>query len=279
MATDKSFASFLLGFMIQGTSTLLPVDNATISATNRRLALMQVLLITLSALALLSAYATTTRPHPAALAELDPARIHRVFVTGFEPFLKFSANPSGEVALALNGNCAHHGDANVCFTGVRVPVTRDGVIAAAYQAHYTADAWSAVLHLGLEDEAKGLRLEAVAANVPASSLGNTAAWSMNVDLSSAAPVVAGAPWLHPTTAPLSCAWLARLQTLTRSKHLRNISDVWSRDAGTYFCNEVRAAAYHSRIVADFVEFDFTLSIFFSLSRSAVLHVSVVLPKS
>jgi pyroglutamyl-peptidase len=233
--------------MIQVTTTgvterdacLVHLDNTTITKSTRQIKLGHIIVATLSALAIICFYAVSARTRPAAVAELGQTHSYRVFVTGFEPFLAFPANPSGEVALALNGKCVERGKVNVCFTGVQIPVTRSGIIAGASQAHDTnAGEWDAVLHLGLENSAKGLKFEAVAANVQASASGN-AAWSVEVDPSTVTPAIAGAPWLQPTTAPLSCSWLAKLQELTRSRHLENVTEVWSRDAGTYFCNEVQ----------------------------------------
>ena len=231
--------------MIQVTTTgvterdacLVQVDNTTNTKSNRQVKLVHAIVPALSALAVICFYAVGTRKHPTTVAELGRSRTHRVFVTGFEPFLAFPANPSGEVALALNGKCVQHGSASICFTGVQIPVTQSGIIAGASQAHGTGGKWDAVLHLGLENSAKGLKLEAIAANVQATTSGSTL-WSVDVDPSAATPAIAGAPWLQPTTAPLSCSWLAKLQELTRSRHLKNVTEVWSRDAGTYFCNEV-----------------------------------------
>ena len=99
----------------------------------------------------------------------------RVLVAGFEAFLAHADNPAAAVARALDGTCAPAGEGDeggaVCFDGWQLPV--DGGGARAVAAFLDEDlraarpTYAAVVHLGLEDLARGLRLEIAAANVAA----------------------------------------------------------------------------------------------------------------
>jgi hypothetical protein len=147
----------------------------------------------------------------------------KVLVTGFLPFLNFASNPTGQVATLLNGTChvIDNGDhPEVCFTGLVVDVSTEGAKEAVREAHSLDSDYSLVLHLGFESDAKGLKLEAVAANVLGSI--ENPEWSSttanNPFRLTAGPIDSDSPWLLPTTAPLSCAWFALFQEYTRSSH-------------------------------------------------------------
>mmetsp|Transcript_46279 Transcript_46279/g.93411 ORF Transcript_46279/g.93411 Transcript_46279/m.93411 type:complete len:289 (+) Transcript_46279:106-972(+) len=162
-----------------------------------------------------------------------------VLVTGFLPFLDYPSNPAGNVAQILNGTCRRAKlSPEVCFTGIQVEVTSEGVQEAVREAHAEGGNYSLIIHLGFENRAKGLKLEGFSANVLASM--ENPSWS--VDMSSLPPgaseIDSAWPWLLPTTAPLSCARFTFFQKYTRSEHARNVSTLWSRDAGAYFCNEL-----------------------------------------
>lgn len=180
----------------------------------------------------------------AARASSGPAS---VLVTGFAPFRNFTFNPSGEAALALDGHCAGmgtEGAPEACFDGRLLTVDRAGASAVAELLGQAGGSkYCAVVLLGFEDSAKGLRLELAAANVRATE--DNPGWSADVfecagTTSAAAvdPIAAGAGQLLATTAPVDRLSLARLRRTARSQHLRNATELWSRDAGAYWCNEL-----------------------------------------
>jgi hypothetical protein len=137
----------------------------------------------------------------------------RVLVTGFMPFKQYPVNPSGDVSRLLNGTCSALPTGTVCFDGLVLPVNTTGSSRVALMIEDAASdfMYDAVVHMGLEDVAKGLKLETFALNqaVPddnstlgmrilvASCLNNS-----DYDQPSAAPAVPGAPCELPTTADL-----------------------------------------------------------------------------
>ena len=76
----------------------------------------------------------------------------RVLITGFLPFRGFEQNPSEQVALALNGTCVQ----NVCFDGIVLAVSPSGMAEADAIMREQSKWYDLILHLGLEDSAKGL---------------------------------------------------------------------------------------------------------------------------
>jgi hypothetical protein len=140
--------------------------------------------------------------------------LKRVLVTGFLPFNQYPINPSGDVARLLNGTCLVYHSDSICFDGFVLPVNVTGsslvslMIDNAVKGHGDF-LYDAVVHMGLEDEAKGLRLETFALNqaVPDNTTFGTtlAAMCLNnsdYDQPTAPPAVDGAPCELPTTADL-----------------------------------------------------------------------------
>ena len=138
----------------------------------------------------------------------------RVLVTGFESFTEVP-NPSRAAALSLNGTC---GD-RYCVESKIIPVDTEG---AQWAASRVQD-YAAILHLGLEDSAKGLKIEIAAKNVIGSRLNDPSYADCDGQTHTA---VADAPCLQVTTAPLD-----RMLLTTP------IDEIWSRDPGAFFCNE------------------------------------------
>jgi pyrrolidone-carboxylate peptidase len=139
----------------------------------------------------------------------------RVLVTGFLPFDQYPVNPSGDVARQLNGTCSVFQGDTVCFDGIVLPVNVTGSSLVALMIDDAAKAhgdflYDAVLHMGLEDIAKGLKLETFALNqaVPANAtfgMRSPVASCLNnsdYDEPTAPPAVAGAPCELPTTVDL-----------------------------------------------------------------------------
>ena len=85
-----------------------------------------------------------------------------VLVTGFGPFRNITKNPSGEVALLLDGHCTQSG--LLCFEGIKLPVTDAGVQVVSNYLLENGTRWDMIIHLGLEDFAKGLKFEVMALN-------------------------------------------------------------------------------------------------------------------
>jgi hypothetical protein len=97
----------------------------------------------------------------------------KVLVTGFEPFLDYDENPSGDVAKAISGTCVDYAlsrrklltTLQICFDGIVLPVNTTGASVVADMLNSGEPfPYDAVLHLGLEDIAKGLKLETFAIN-------------------------------------------------------------------------------------------------------------------
>ena len=212
-----------------------------------------------------------------AVALLAPATCQkniqkRVLVTGFLPFNQYPINPSGDVSRQLNGTCSVLPIGNVCFDGLVLPVNVTGSSLVSLMIEDAVKggrdfAWDAVVHMGLEDIAKGLKVETFALNqaVPdnttfgmhylaASCLNNS-----DYDQPTAAPAVAGAPCELPTTVDLGRLMLdeaLRATTVSAAQRsafllegdagccaccflsfcLNNLRAAWSRNAGTYYCN-------------------------------------------
>ena len=139
----------------------------------------------------------------------------KVLVTGFGPFRKFTHNPSGEVAEKLNGRCLGN---NWCFDGIKLPVTDEGVkVVETALLSGNPKEWRVIIHLGLEDVAKGLKLEVAALNNRASDNST---------------VKDDGPTILPTTVDLGQMHLKSFQGL------EDAQEIWSRDAGHYYCNEI-----------------------------------------
>jgi hypothetical protein len=131
-------------------------------------------------------------------------------------------NPSGDVAAYLSGRCIHYTDTwkqkqqklHVCFDGVVLPVNSTGSChVAKLLSSHAGDAsdfpYQAILHLGVEDVAKGLKLETFAINHLAEELvktspDNSSDSSDSNDSSDSSGNVLSLP-AHPSTVALrSC---------------------------------------------------------------------------
>ena len=136
----------------------------------------------------------------------------------------------------------------LCFRGLVLPVDHAGASAVAdeldafsYRAGDDEDDEEngsalprAIIHLGYESVAKGLKLELVAANVRASETNP----SDSCGHAGLEPLVDSGQGLLATTAPLDSLSLEGLRRSSKSRLLGNLTEVWSRDAGAYYCNEV-----------------------------------------
>ena len=171
----------------------------------------------------------------------------RVLVTGYGAFDNMTTNPSQAVALELNGTCMN----GMCIEGWVLSVDTHGAsrvaqaLTARYRAVGSATAWDAIIHLGLEASSKGLRIELAAANVRAVLRGEpgAGAWSAEVPCNkSGTPwdeIIPGAPCLLASTAPLD------QMTMQDGPSPPLPLELWSRDAGTFFCNEALYRTLHA----------------------------------
>ncbi|KAL1522350.1 hypothetical protein AB1Y20_017342 [Prymnesium parvum] len=163
----------------------------------------------------------------------------QVLVTGFEPFGDLTTNPAQLVAAHLASEGCKAG---VCITAMHLPVNRSGVetVADALSQSPSNSPWDAIVHLGYESVSKGLRVEIAAANLLASDHRSPSApgWSADVPCNTTGtefePIDPEAPCLLATTAPLDRIDLP----LPMSPDYPQPLELWSRDAGTYYCNEI-----------------------------------------
>lgn len=159
----------------------------------------------------------------------DSCQKHRVLVTGFERFGNFTfENPSKVAAVALNGTCGKH----YCTSALILSVDSTG---AGLPMRKLAGV-SALLHLGFEDAAKGLKLEVIAKNLVGKA--TNPRWGTEVDCTAEIAAVANGPCLEATTAPLD-------RMLLRSWGSNDTKEIWSRDPGAFICNEVYYRSLHA----------------------------------
>lgn len=136
-----------------------------------------------------------------------------VLVTGFEPFNRWDRNPSGDIALALNGTTA--GSTRV--VGVVLPVTFNTSYAQMQDAIERYDP-TAVIALGLDGGARSIQVERIAVNMQHPSL-----WQLS-------RINASGPMLRGTSLP-GRAVIAAL-------HDNGVDARQSWYAGLYACNYV-----------------------------------------
>ncbi|EER16028.1 Pyrrolidone-carboxylate peptidase, putative [Perkinsus marinus ATCC 50983] len=146
----------------------------------------------------------------AAAFSAPPQERSVVWVTGYQPFEDFTFNPSEAVAKSLNGSCTSH----YCIQAFSLPVTHGG---ASQPARWLREADvhkpAAIVHLGLEDRAKGLKLEVAAKNILAES-------------NSSLPILPNVTSILPSTANLGLV------------NGIDSDEMWSVDAGSFYCNEI-----------------------------------------
>jgi pyroglutamyl-peptidase len=149
-----------------------------------------------------------------------------ILLTGFEPFGTYKANPSADVAEALDGH-AVGGDA---VRSAILPV--DHARAAAVVARLLDDvAPRAVVHLGLAGGRARVALERVAVNVMDFEIADNAGFR-----ASGEPCVAGGPAAYFSTLPLE----GMLDALTAD----GVPAYVSSSAGTYLCNQTFYTTRH-----------------------------------
>jgi pyroglutamyl-peptidase len=149
-----------------------------------------------------------------------------VLVTGFEPFGSHAANPSAELAKAVDGRRV----GRLLVRSAVLPVVH--AEAASRAAGLLAErAPAAVLHLGLAEGRMRLALERAALNVMDYRIPDAAGFQPGGD-----PCVPGGPAAYLATLPLP----AILAALTAEA----IPAYVSNTAGTYLCNETLYGTLH-----------------------------------
>jgi pyroglutamyl-peptidase len=154
-------------------------------------------------------------------------RARGLLVTGFEPFGSHKANPSEEVARALDGR--RFGDAVV--SSVVLPVDHRGAFARLAAVIAERDP-VAVVEFGLAEGRARIALERVAVNVMDFSIPDRAGYQACDE-----PCVADGPAAYLSTLPLR----AILGALTAA----GIPAYVSNTAGTYLCNQTLYHTLHA----------------------------------
>ena len=177
---------------------------------------------------------------------------HNVLIAGYGPFGNHTFNPSAATAEALNGTCVPGFNASrICFHGWNLTVDHIGAsrVAWSLEAKMLAS-MDAIITLGLESSAKGLKVELAGTNVLADSGGNKSI-DIGRPLGALAPATIDTARLDIIRAlePIaSSVARARQQPLAAATE-DAIDSMWSRNAGTYYCNEAlyRTAAAIRRL--------------------------------
>mmetsp|Transcript_137618 Transcript_137618/g.439695 ORF Transcript_137618/g.439695 Transcript_137618/m.439695 type:complete len:362 (+) Transcript_137618:61-1146(+) len=183
-------------------------------------------------------------------------RPFQVLLTGFGAFLNVTHNPTEAIVRHLgaagcddvdilpepaegpevlarplgSGPFAPAVRLRICWHAHVLPVNRSGALwTSQHLASFERLPYDAVFHTGLEDFAKGLKLEVAAANIQADDTGAPGR----------SPAVAGALSLLPTTVNVGWMRLKNLKIVSRPRgRLSRELELWSRDPGSYYCNEV-----------------------------------------
>jgi pyroglutamyl-peptidase len=150
-----------------------------------------------------------------------------IVVTGFEPFGPHGANPSQELAKAVDGR--HVGGCVV--RGAVLPVHHADA-AVRVEALVAEVAPEAIVHLGLANGRARVALERAALNVMDYALPDNAGRRITNE-----PCVPGGPPAYLSTLPLT----AMLAALTAD----GIPAYISNTAGTYLCNQTMYATLHA----------------------------------
>jgi pyroglutamyl-peptidase len=149
-----------------------------------------------------------------------------ILLTGFEPFGGLAANPSQEVAKALDGRAA----GGAVVRSAILPV--DHAAAAVHVAQLIDELDPrAIVHLGLAGGRARIALERVAVNVMDFDTPDNTGYRARNE-----PCVAGGPPAYFATLPLG----AILEALVAD----GVPAYVSNTAGTYLCNQTMYATLH-----------------------------------
>lgn len=168
----------------------------------------------------------------------------KVLVTGYGPFLSHSLNPSQLVAETLDSRIIKSLMGDLQIESIVCPVNSEG--AGRIEQKLESKDWKMVIHLGLDASADKIYIETCAFNSRAQLRGVD--HSGNVvedtkrrgDIAHSDPIDACSPVLLPSTFPLSSSNLNALvlgRVKDESTNLCTVIASWSRDPGTFYCNE------------------------------------------
>jgi pyrrolidone-carboxylate peptidase len=133
----------------------------------------------------------------------------------------------------------------VCFEGLVLNVTHQGASVVAERLASGNGIPDAVIHMGLENSTRGLKIEVVGANLLANASDDSSK-SAAAAAAAVLPIVPGGPPVLPTTADMSrfslpALWErvpdATIANLHRSSGEAQPLEIFSRDAGGFICNE------------------------------------------
>jgi len=175
----------------------------------------------------------------------------KILITGYEAWGDLSHNPAEDVARSLHLQCA----GKYRIESWTLPVSETGARRTAdlLESRTEEAPWVAIIHLGFESAAKGLKLEVVAINVRAQHPrlqepgGAEAIGEQELDKQGRCSARADseierdAPCLLATTAPLG---LLDFPLIQETNATQETVEMWSRDGGTFYCNEVYFRTLH-----------------------------------
>ncbi len=150
-----------------------------------------------------------------------------ILVTGFEPFGGETANPSEQLAKAVDGREI----AGCAIRSATLPGHHEDAAAAVIELHGTLEP-ATVLHLGLAGGRARIALERIAVNVMDFTIPDNAGRRATGE-----PCVIDGPAAYLTTLPLR----PMLAALTADGIPAYISDT----AGTYLCNQTLYTSLHA----------------------------------
>ncbi|AFZ69926.1 pyroglutamyl peptidase I [Caldisphaera lagunensis DSM 15908] len=161
----------------------------------------------------------------------------KVLLTGFEPFLEFNYNPSGEIAKKLN----NYENEKYKIYGLELPVVHKEAIKILENNFYKIDP-DLLLGMGLAPGATGIRIERIAINSYYFNDGNEI--EDNIE---------NGPEALYTNLPVD--------SIRKKLWSKGIPAYYSFHAGTYLCNEVfykiMRLAYNKGIKGGFIHIPLT----------------------
>lgn len=177
---------------------------------------------------------------------------YNVLLTGFGPFLGNVENPTSAIVSHLNASGCDDMDVlpatlapvggevgvrlRICWHTQVLPVNRSGALWTTEHLQSLGKIpYDAIFHTGLENYAKGMKLEIAASNTRANDTG----------AGGTLPAVAGAQDVLPTTVNIGWMTLKTLEVVNKSfRRSSHEIELWSRDPGRFYCNEVYYRTLH-----------------------------------
>ena len=200
-------------------------------------------------------YAAVTAVSADVVHTVHDQQTFNILIAGFGPFTgdngtTYTTNPSAETALALDNHCypmntllpstAANSTSRVCFLGWNVTVDHRGaaeVQNALRRESIQRAGIDAIIHLGLENSAVGLKIETAGANImaePQFEGEKIEPWAQAIS-----PTTIDFGRLHIIDEALAPVVAAenRYATAAGIATKKTVGEAWSRDAGTFYCNE------------------------------------------